>query len=140
MSVLYHPDKANVVADAASRLSMGSVTHIEDEKKELVCDVHRLARLGIQLVDSTKGGLMVHNGSASSFVVHVKSKQDLDPLMVELKESVLKKSVEVFSQRGDGVLRYQGRLCVPDVDGLREQILEEAHSSRYSIHPGATKM
>ncbi|WMV46376.1 hypothetical protein MTR67_039761, partial [Solanum verrucosum] len=44
------------------------------------------------------------------------------------------------SQGGDGVLKYQGRLCVWDVDGLREKILEEAHGSRYSIHPGATKM
>ena len=40
---------------------------------------------------------------------------------------------------GDGVLRYQGRLCVPYVDGLRNWILEEAHGSRYSIHPGLTK-
>ena len=41
---------------------------------------------------------------------------------------------------GDTVLRYQGRLCVLDVDSLRGQILEEAHGSRYSIHAGATKM
>ncbi|KAH0680946.1 hypothetical protein KY285_021901 [Solanum tuberosum] len=54
MSVLYHPDKANVVVDALSILSMGSVDHVEDEKKELVRDVHRLARLGVLLVDSTK--------------------------------------------------------------------------------------
>ncbi|KAH0678966.1 hypothetical protein KY284_020051 [Solanum tuberosum] len=32
------------------------------------------------------------------------------------------------------------RLCVPIVDGLQERIIEEAHSSRYSIHPGSTKM
>ncbi|WMV37440.1 hypothetical protein MTR67_030825, partial [Solanum verrucosum] len=44
------------------------------------------------------------------------------------------------SQGEYGVLRHQRRLCVPDVDGLRETILEEAHGSRYSIHPGATKM
>ncbi|WMV46526.1 hypothetical protein MTR67_039911, partial [Solanum verrucosum] len=31
------------------------------------------------------------------------------------KESILNKSIEAFSQGGDGVLRYQGRLCVPDV-------------------------
>ncbi len=41
---------------------------------------------------------------------------------------------------GDGVLRYQGRLCVPDVDGLKDRILEEAHGSRYSIRTGSTKM
>ena len=46
----------------------------------------------------------------------------------------------VFSQGEDGLLRYQGRLCVPDVGDLRQHILAEAHNSRYSIHPGATKM
>ncbi|WMV13537.1 hypothetical protein MTR67_006922 [Solanum verrucosum] len=49
-------------------------------------------------------------------------------------------SVEAFSQGEDGVLRYQGRLCFPNVDGFREQILEKAYSSRYSINSGATKM
>ena len=38
------------------------------------------------------------------------------------------------------MLRYQGRLCVPDVDGLRDRILEEAQGSRYPIHLGSTKM
>ncbi|XP_069150522.1 uncharacterized protein [Solanum lycopersicum] len=36
MNVHYHPGKANVVADALSRMSMGSTAHVEDEKKELV--------------------------------------------------------------------------------------------------------
>ena len=44
--------------------------------------------------------------------------------------------MEVFSQGGDGVLCYQGRLCVPDVDELRHK----AHNSRNSIHPSAIKM
>ena len=39
---------------------MGSTTHIEEEKKELVKDVHRLARLGVQLVYSTSGGVSFH--------------------------------------------------------------------------------
>ncbi|WMV07970.1 hypothetical protein MTR67_001355 [Solanum verrucosum] len=35
MNVLYHPSKANVAADALSRLSMGSVAHVEEaEVKE----------------------------------------------------------------------------------------------------------
>ena len=37
-------------------------------------------------------------------------------------------------------MRYQGRLCVPMVDGLQENIMEEDHNSRYSIHPGSTNM
>ena len=55
-------------------------------------------------------------------------------------QSVYNNRVEVFSQGGDGVLRYQGRLCVPDVGELKKYILEEAYNSRYSIHPGVTKM
>ena len=38
------------------------------------------------------------------------------------------------------MLRYQGRLCVPDVDDLRNQILEKTHAFRYSIQSGATKI
>ena len=37
-------------------------------------------------------------------------------------------------------MRYQGRLCVSNVDGLRNRILEEAHGSCYSIHLTSTKM
>ena len=83
---------------------------------------------------------MVYDNSESSLFVEIKSKQHLDPILMELKESVLSKYNESFSQGVDGVLRYQGRLCVPDVDDLRGQILEEAHISRYSNHPSTTKM
>ena len=56
MNVHYHPSKANVVANALDKMSMGSTAHVEDEKKELVKDIHRLARLGVRLIDSTCGG------------------------------------------------------------------------------------
>ena len=38
------------------------------------------------------------------------------------------------------MFRYQGKLCVPKVDEFQERIMEEAHSSKYLIHPGSTKM
>ena len=72
--------------------------------------------------------------------MEVKKKQDSDPILLELKGAVHNQRVEVFSQGGDGVLRYQGRLFVPDVGELRQNILAKAHNSRYSIHPVATKM
>ncbi|WMV58584.1 hypothetical protein MTR67_051969 [Solanum verrucosum] len=97
-------------------------------------------RKGIQLVDSINGGFVVHNGKKSPFVGHVKVKKGLDPTLVELKETMLKKIVKDFSLGGDYVLRYQGQLCVPISDDLRENILSEACGSRYSIHLGATKM
>ena len=45
-----------------------------------------------------------------------------------------------YSPKGNGVLRYQRRLYVPDVDGLRDLILEEARRSCYSIHVRSTQM
>ena len=72
--------------------------------------------------------------------MEVKEKQESDSILLELKGAVNNQRVEVFYQRGDGVLRYQGRLCVPDVGEFRQHILAKAHNSRYSIHPGASKM
>ena len=43
ISALYHPDKANVVANALSCITMGGISHVEEAKKDLVRDVHRLA-------------------------------------------------------------------------------------------------
>ena len=48
--------------------------------------------------------------------------------------------MKVFLQGGDGVLLYQDRLCVPNVGELRQHILAEAYTSRYSIYLGSTKM
>ena len=104
MSALYHPGKTNVVMDSLSRMSMGRVSHVKDEKKELVHDVHRLTQLGVQLLDSLKGGFMVQLSYESSLVVDVKSKQHLDSIFMELKKLVHGKFVEAFSQRNMGYL------------------------------------
>src|SRR5262249_51096214 len=45
-----------------------------------------------------------------------------------------------FSQGVDGSVRFGSRLCVSSDVQLRNDLLEEAHRSRYTIHPGATKM
>ena len=41
---------------------------------------------------------------------------------------------------GYDILRYKDRLCVPDVDDLRTNIVVEDNGLRYSIHPGSTNM
>ena len=74
MSVLHHPVKTNVVTDALGRMTMGSVSHIEEAKKDLVNDVHSLARLGVVLEDSMNGGFVVNHNFESLLVVDVKSK------------------------------------------------------------------
>ena len=40
----------------------------------------------------------------------------------------------------EGILCLGTRLCVPNVDELRKEIMREAHFSVYSIHLGSTKM
>lgn len=69
-------------------------------------EVHRLAQLGVRLEESSKGGFMVRRNFNSSIVVDVMCKTHLDPVLMELKESVLKKNNECFSQGEDGVLKY----------------------------------
>ena len=56
MSVLYHPGKANVVADALGHMTMGSVSNVEEGNKGLAKYVNRLVRLGVRLDDSPNGG------------------------------------------------------------------------------------
>ena len=78
MSVLYYPGKANVVVDALSHTTMGSVSHVDEPKKHLVKDVHSLSRLLVRFEDSPNGGFMVHHNSESSLVVEVMSKKHFD--------------------------------------------------------------
>ncbi|TMW99349.1 hypothetical protein EJD97_002703 [Solanum chilense] len=117
-----------------------SVSHIDEAMKELVKDVHRLSRLRLRLEDSLNGVYMVHHKFESSIVIQVKSKQHLDKSLMQLKDSILGMLNDSSSLVEDCVLRYQRRLCDPNVNGLRNQILEEDHGSRYSIHSGSTKM
>ena len=74
-----------MTVDALIRVSMGSAAIVNDEKKELVKDFHKLTRLDIRLEDLSKGGFIVRHNSVSYLVVDVKSKQNLDSLLMELK-------------------------------------------------------
>jgi hypothetical protein len=38
-----------------------------------------------------------------------------------------------------GTVWLKDRICVPQDKELLEQIMKEAHDSRFSIHPGSTK-
>ena len=45
-----------------------------------------------------------------------------------------------FSIDDQGVMKFKNRLVVPSSDELRRKILDEAHNSKLSIHPGSNKM
>ena len=50
MSVHYHPGTKNLVVDAISRLFTGNVAHVEEEMKEVMKNIHRIAHLGVRLM------------------------------------------------------------------------------------------
>ncbi|GKD34712.1 putative reverse transcriptase domain-containing protein, partial [Tanacetum coccineum] len=45
-----------------------------------------------------------------------------------------------FEKRDDGEIYFFDRIWIPSVGGIRKLIMDEAHISRYSVHPGADKM
>ncbi|KAI3819610.1 hypothetical protein L1987_13451 [Smallanthus sonchifolius] len=46
----------------------------------------------------------------------------------------------LLESKPNGLLYYLNRIWVPDHDDLRAILMNEAHKTRYSIHPGADKM
>ena len=59
---------------------------------------------------------------------------------MSMRKKVEEEKQSDFSIREDGGLVISSRLCVPTTEELKRQILEEAHSSDYAMHPGSTKM
>ena len=47
---------------------------------------------------------------------------------------------EGWTVHTDGSFRYRGRVVVPQLIELREEILMKFHCSRFAMHPGGTKM
>ena len=45
-----------------------------------------------------------------------------------------------YSIDDKGLLRRDGRLCIPQTRDLVKKVLEEAHHSKMTIHPGGDKM
>ncbi|GJX31808.1 putative reverse transcriptase domain-containing protein [Tanacetum coccineum] len=69
-----------------------------------------------------------------------------DKILVAQKEACeesagLQKGLdEMIEHRSDGALYYLDRIWVPLKGDVRTLIMDEAHKSKYSIHPGADKM
>ncbi|XP_070049357.1 uncharacterized protein [Nicotiana tomentosiformis] len=142
ITILYHLGKAKIVTDALSRKeeSMGSLAFISAEERPLALDIQSLASrlVRLDILDPSRGIACVV--AQSLLFEQIKARQFDDPHLLVLRETVLRGGAKEVTIGKDGVLLLQDHLCVPNVDGLMEKILEQAHSSRYSIHPGATKM
>jgi hypothetical protein len=63
-----------------------------------------------------------------------------DTKIQEIKDLITEGRGPEFTEYEQGTVWFKDRMCVPDIESLRETILKEAHDSDYSIHPNSTKM
>ena len=79
--------------------------------------------------------------ATSSLLSRVIESQGQDAEIVSIKDRVQSGTGdEGWTVHTDGSLRYRGRVVVPQLIDLREEILREFHCSRFSVHPGGMKM
>ncbi|XP_070055252.1 uncharacterized protein [Nicotiana tomentosiformis] len=112
----------------------------DGEERPLDLDIQSLANRLMRLDISEPRRVLACVVAQTSLFERVMACEYDDPHLLVLRETVLRGGAKDVTIVYDGGLRLQSCLCVPSVDGLRETILDEAHSSRYSIHSGATKM
>ena len=72
---------------------------------------------------------------SSDFLSSVRERQLLDVSLNKIKEQLGSEETRDFALDSDGILRFQGRVCVPDNVEVKKLILEEGHKSRLSLHP-----
>ncbi|KAL4026019.1 hypothetical protein IC575_014426 [Cucumis melo] len=134
--ILYHPGKTNVVADALSRKVAHSAALIT-KQAPLLRDFER-AEIAVSLgeVTSQLAQLSVQPTLRQRIIVA----QLNDPYLVEKHRLVKTGQGEDFSISSDDSLTFEGRLCVSEDSAVKIELLSEAHSSPFTMHPGSTKM
>ena len=76
----------------------------------------------------------------SDFLKSIKEAQKEDVKFVDFLVASNQTEDSDFKVDDQGVLRFRGRICIPDNEEIKNMILEESHRSSLSIHPEATKM
>ena len=133
----YHPGKANVVADALSRKSSGSIATLITVQKPLLRD---LERLEIEIVLPGTIAKLSALTLQPTLIGKIKEGQAMDSYSEKIRLQLEAGKRPEIQISNDGVIRYKDRLYVPDNNEIRKEILKEAHSTPYSVHPGTTKM
>jgi len=134
--LLYHPGKANVVADALSRkrIHVSAMMIRELELIEQLRDMNLGLDMGPGQIRCSM--LRITNEFLDELRVEQGKDQELQLIIGELGTEKRKD----FRMGRDGILRFRERVCVPNSRVLRKMLLDEGHKSRLSIHPGMTKM
>ena len=130
ITILYHPGKANVVADALSRKagSMGTLAHLQVSRRPLAREVQTLANEIMRLEVLDKRRFLACVEARSSFLDKIKGKQFTDEKLIPIRDMVLRGEAKEAKIDEEGILRIKGRVCVPRVDDFIHTILTQAHS------------
>jgi hypothetical protein len=134
LEIHYHPGKANVVADALSRKASCHCLTVRTLDTTICQEMEKL-NLG-----------MIHHGTLNQLKVEsillqrIIDAQRSDKGMKHIHEKIEADKANCFRKDNQGIVWFNNRIIVPKDDEIRQQILDEAHLSRYSIHPGSTKM
>ena len=134
LEVHYHPGKANVVADALSRKSQCNCLLA---KPLTVTLCQEMEKLNMEIVPQAS---IANLQLGSVLIDQIIEVQKINVGIAHMKERMMIDPTTQFRVDDKGVLWFKDRLVVPKVPELRQQILDEAHLSRYSIHPRSNKM
>jgi hypothetical protein len=133
VEINYHPGKANVVADALSQKTYCNNLMVRAEKPALH---EELEKMRIEIVDHGQvNELRVTYDLEERIRTAQKSSAEIKVLRELMKEG----KAEDYRVDEKGTVWLKERICVPQDKALLEQIMKEAHDSRYSIHQAAQR-
>jgi hypothetical protein len=134
LEIHYHPGKANVVADALSRKASCHCLTMRTSDITL-CQVMENLNLGM-----IQQGTSNHLKLESVILQRIIDAQKNNEGMKHIHEKIEARNAKCFRKDDQGIVRFNNRIVVPKNEEVRQQILDEAHLSRYSIHLESTKM
>nr|GFB34283.1 retrotransposon protein, putative, Ty3-gypsy subclass [Tanacetum cinerariifolium] len=135
-NIQYHLGKENMIADALSRKSYGSMSCLITQP-EIVVDLNRLE---VEIYIGKADGVIAEIRVESNLLTCIKEAQKDGGELWAIKQNLEDGKQDEFWLDDHGVLWCGDRLCVLDDTEIREALLSEAHISPVSIHPGSMKM
>ena len=115
-TINYHPGKVNVVVDALSRKSTGSLAYMQTIQLPLMVE---LRELGVELRMHASGALFASFQLRSILVNQILEAQLEDPYLMSMRKKVKEGEHSYFAIRDDGALLIGSRLCVLATEALK---------------------